>query len=95
VSSLLPRFTQEEVRIMYMRRILEVGKAANGYVVECRVPFKPTKSKDLFCEASGEKQFIAKDLDEVSVLVGKLMPMLDDDYSDEKEFDKAFADAVE
>lgn len=85
---------------MYMNRMIEVGKAQNGYVVECRVPFKPKEAKkgnDMPCCVSscGEKQYIAKDAKEVGELIEKLMPLLEDDYSDDKAFDKAFNTAVD
>ena len=43
---------------------------------------------------SCEKQYIAKDTSEVAALIGKLMPMLDEDYKTEDEFDAAFEKAA-
>lgn len=84
---------------MYMKQMLEIGKAANGYVIECRVPIKPEEkknAKDMCCcyPGSCEKQFIAKDTLEVLAIMTKLMPMLDEDYASESEFDKAFESAA-
>ncbi len=84
---------------MYMKRMLEIGQASNGYVVECRVPIKPKKekeNKDMVCDypGSSEKQFIAKDAEDVVDIIKKLMPMLDDTYSSEEEFNNAFDKAA-
>lgn len=43
---------------------------------------------------SVEKQYIAKDLKEVVELVGDVMPLLEEDFSKESEFDKAFEEAT-
>lgn len=85
---------------MYMKRMLEIGQAENGYVVEVRVHFKPKKKKErdeMVCEyhGSNEKQFIAKDLAELNTIVAKIMPMLDEEFSSEEEFDAAFEKAAE
>lgn len=85
---------------MYMKRMLEIGQASNGFVVECRVPIKPKEKKkgsDIVSEypGSSEKQYIAKDMTEVTALVGKLMPLLDDKFTSEEEFDAAFDKAAE
>ena len=84
---------------MYMKRMLEVGQAANGYVVEVRVPIKKKDKKcrdDMICDypGSSEKQFIAKDTKELNAIIQKLMPMLDEEFSSEEEFDAAFDDAA-
>lgn len=84
---------------MFMRRMLEIGQASNGFVIECRVPIKPEKKgedKDMPCctMESGEKQYIAKDAAEVVSLIEKLMPMLDDSFTTEEEFDVAFDKAA-
>lgn len=84
---------------MYMKRMFEIGQASNGYVLECRVPIKPSKKregKELVDSYPGscEKQFIAKDIKEVVTLVDKLLPMLDDSFTSEEEFDMAFDEAA-
>jgi len=84
---------------MYMSKMISVGRASNGFVVECCVPFKPKEKKkgeEICCAYPGsrEKQYVAKDAAEVAVLIGKLMPLLDEKYSDEKEFDSAFDEAA-
>lgn len=84
---------------MYMNKMISVGKAANGYVVECCVPIKPGKEKEaedmLYCGGSREKQYIAKDAKAVADLIAKLMPMLDEDYTTEDDFDTAFDKAAQ
>ena len=84
---------------MYMSRMLEVGKAENGFVVECRCKIKPakkTEAQTMCCDypGSSEKQYIAKDAKEVGELIAKLMPMLEEEYDDEKSFDSAFDKAT-
>jgi len=84
---------------MYMNRMLSIGQAENGYVVECRARIKPEKKKKvsaLVAEYPGskEKQFIAADAAEVITIVQTLLPMLDETYTTEDEFDAAFEDAA-
>lgn len=86
---------------MYMSQMLSVGKAENGYVIECCVPFKKDKEKAgkemcgcISGPSSKEKQYLAKTMDEVSELVEKLMPLLDAEYKNEDDFDSAFAEAA-
>lgn len=85
---------------MWMKRMLEIGQASNGYVIEVRVPIKPEKKKDndkmaLDYPGSSEKQFIASDYEELVAIIQKLMPMLDEEFSSEEEFDAAFDKAAE
>jgi hypothetical protein len=84
---------------MYMTRMIEVGQASNGYVVECRVPLKPKKekeSKDLRESYPGscEKQYIAKSTQEVVDIMTRLMPLLDESFATEDAFDSAFDEAA-
>ena len=84
---------------MYMKRMFEIGQASNGYVIECRVPIKKESKKEskelVECyPGSCEKQFIAKDIKEVSALIDKLLPMLDDTFTSEDAFDAAFEKAA-
>jgi len=84
---------------MYMNKMISVGKAANGYVVECCVPLKPGKEKEaddmpVNSYGSSEKQYIAKDAKAVAALIAKLMPMLDEEYTSEDDFDTAFDKAA-
>lgn len=77
---------------MYASRMLEIGKVENGYFVECRVPFKPkSKKEEMSCYEGGrEKQYIAADQKELTALIDKLLPMLEESYSSEDEFNTAF-----
>jgi len=45
-------------------------------------------------EGSSEKQFIAKDMSELNKIIKKIMPMLEEEFSSEDEFDAAFEDAT-
>ena len=77
---------------MYMQKMLGVSKAENGYVVECYVPVKlDDDEKGVMPYTENEcKQYIAKDMAEVSALIAKLMPLLDMEYKSEDDFDAAF-----
>lgn len=96
------KITEKERPTMYMSRMLEVGKAANGFVIECRVPLKPeaksTAKMDSCCCVSGssscEKQYIAKDAKELAEIISDVIPLLDGDYKTESDFDKAFSEAT-
>ena len=84
---------------MYMKRMIEVGQASNGYVVECRVPLKPKKEKEgkelVECyPGSCEKQYVAKSTQEVVDIMTKLMPLLDESFATEDAFDSAFEEAA-
>lgn len=89
---------------MYMEQMISVGKASNGFIVECRVRFKKdakatSKMKDCCCvpseyAGSCEKQYIAKDAKEVADLISDIMPLLSQDFTKESEFDKAFEEAT-
>jgi len=85
---------------MYVDRMLEVGKVDNGYVIKVRVPYKKEKkkeSKEMMADypGSGEKKYVAKSSKAVGELLAKLLPMLEEEFSSEDEFDKAFEDAAE
>lgn len=90
---------------MYMDQMISVGKATNGFIVECRVKFKKEAKKtekmaSCCCAPVGEyagsceKQYIAKDAKEVGELISDIMPLLDGDYAKESEFDSAFEAAT-
>ena len=82
---------------MYMDKVLEVGKAENGFVISCSVPIEPSKkgAKDIpVCCDSENKMYLAKDAAEVGAIILKIMPLLDMDFKTEEEFDKAFAEAA-
>lgn len=83
-----------------MNKMISVGKATNGYIVECSVPIKPGKEKEaegmtVAYPGSREKQYIAKDAKAVAALIAKLMPMLDEEYTTEDDFDTAFDKAAQ
>ena len=84
---------------MHLNRAVTIAIADNGFVIECRVPIKPKEKKNsdkMCCDypGSSEKQYIAKDADEVATIIQKLMPMLDDKFTSEEEFDAAFKQAA-
>ena len=89
---------------MYMNDMITVGKAANGFILECRVKFKKEAKKTdkmatCCCGPSDyagscEKQYLAKNAKEIAELVEDIMPLLSQDFKDESEFDKAFEEAT-
>ena len=82
---------------MYMDKVLEIGKAENGFVISCNVPIKADKkgSKDMpVCCDSENKMYLAKDILELATMVNKLVPLLDMDFKSEDEFDAAFDEAA-
>ncbi len=83
---------------MYMRRMMEIGQAENGYIVELHARIKPKKKgkmSDCVCAYPGstEKQLIAKNAEELAEIIQKLMPLLDEEFSSEEEFEGAFEKA--
>ena len=76
--------------------MIEIDKAENGYVIEVTVPLKDgAKSSDkMVCCCQEDKKYIAKDAAELLDLMEDLLPLLDEDYTDESEFDKAYENAV-
>jgi hypothetical protein len=82
---------------MYLNRILEVGKAANGLVVSANVPLKPdakASDKMVCCGGSVERQYICKDPKEVADIIADLLPLLDQNFKTEDAFDAAFKKAT-
>lgn len=88
---------------MYMKRMLEVGVATNGYVVECRAELKkPEKGKKdgnydmVEGYRTAEKNYVAKDEAELAKLINALIPLLDKKkvFTSEDQFDMAFEEAV-
>lgn len=90
---------------MHMDEMVSVGRAANGFIVECRVKFKKEAKKTdkmttCCCgpseyAGSCEKQYLAKTTKEVGELIADIMPLLSEDFKDEDEFDKAFKEATD
>jgi hypothetical protein len=84
---------------MYIERIIEVGKASNGLIISCNVPLKKdakatSKMESCGCGDNCQRQYIAKDAKEAGDIIADLMPLLDQDFTTEDAFDKAFDSAV-
>ena len=87
---------------MYNVPMVKVMKADNGYIVECCVPYKPKGKKGkgvgtaepVGYNGEGEKSFVASTEAEVATLISKLLPLLDAEYTDSKEFENAFGEAA-
>ena len=78
--------------------MIKIDKADNGYVIECTIPLKSdAKASDkmaICCCPNCEKKYIAKDINEVIDLIEDILPLLDEDYSNEDDYDKAYDDAT-
>jgi hypothetical protein len=79
-----------------MNEMLSIGKIANGYLIELRVPLKKKESKSdtPVCSSSSEKQYSVKDTKECAAKIAELLPLLEEEYTTEKEFESAFEDAT-
>ena len=84
---------------MYHEKMLSVVKIANGFLLEVRAPFKKKdkddEEKDRCCCMSvgmgyGEKEVFAADAADLAKKIEALMPMLDEEFASEGEFDAAF-----
>ena len=84
---------------MYMDKCVEISCAANGCVIGLNVPLKPDAKKTdkmLGCcsDSTAMKQYIAKDAKEVADLIEDILPLLDQEFKTEDEFNKAFDEAT-
>jgi hypothetical protein len=80
-----------------MNEMLSIGKIANGYLIELRVPLKKKESKSdtpVSSSSSSEKQYSVKDAKECAAKIAELLPLLEEEYTTEKEFESAFEDAT-
>ena len=79
---------------MYMDRCVEISGAKNGFVIGVNVPLKKdSKKSDKMmdcCSPNVSKQYIAKDAAECADLISDILPLLDQDFKTEDEFDAAF-----
>ena len=84
---------------MYKEKMIEIGKVDNGYIIEAKMPMKPDKKKEakeamISYESTCECEYVAKTQDEVASIVGKLLPLLDEEYVTEDAFASAFDEAA-
>lgn len=85
---------------MYHEKMLSVCKIVNGYLIEVRAPYKRKSEdsgdgEDMPMAASsdmgyGEKEIYAKDHVELGKKIETLIPMLDETFNSESEFESAF-----
>jgi len=84
---------------MYHDKMMSVAKIHNGYLLEIRAPFKHKEKDDEendrdACRAEGvsygEKEVYAKDAADLGKKIELLMPMLDEEFASEGEFEAAF-----
>lgn len=84
---------------MYKDKMLSIEKITNGYIIEVKVPYKKKEkedeSKDRSCCVSmgmgyGEKEVYAENADDLGKKIVALIPMLDEEFGSESEFDAAF-----
>lgn len=81
---------------MYHEKMLSVAKISNGFLIEVRAPYKRKEKKDdgepeMVCGMSyGEKEVYAKDATDLGQKIEALIPMLDEEFGSESEFEAAF-----
>jgi hypothetical protein len=78
-------------------KCIEICKAENGYTIEVCMPLTMGATQTAMmacCCQTAEKQYVAKDAAEVSDLIEDILPLLDQDFKTEDDFDKAFDKAV-
>lgn len=82
---------------MYMNEMISIGKIENGYLIEVRVPMKKKESKkneSCCCGSTEEKQYCVKDAAECAAKITALLPLLEDEYTDDDAFESAFKEAT-
>lgn len=84
---------------MYFSAMLTVAKAENGFVIEAQVPLKKKDAKGkgsepVCCGPTPEKHYIAKTAEEAGKYIASMLPLLEEEYSGEKEFDSAFDECM-
>jgi hypothetical protein len=84
---------------MYHEKMLSVAKIENGFLIEVRCEYKVKekegkKSGELVSSdygmRHGEKEIYAKDATDLGKKIELLIPMLDEEFGSESEFDAAF-----
>jgi hypothetical protein len=84
---------------MYHEKMLAVAKIENGFLIEVRAAYKKEKQSDdekscpCMVESDmhyGEKEIYAKDAMDLGKKIELLIPMLDEKFGSESEFDAAF-----
>jgi hypothetical protein len=84
---------------MYRESMIQVARISNGFILEVRAPYKrkekDEEAKDRCCCISvgmgyGEKEIFAKDAADLGKKIEMLMPLLDEEFASESEFDAAF-----
>lgn len=84
---------------MYHEKMLSVGKIANGFLLEVRACWKRKEKEDeekdrCCCMASGmeygEKEIYAKDAADLAKKIETILPMLDEEFGSESDFEAAF-----
>jgi hypothetical protein len=77
----------------YVEEMMSIGKAANGYVLTVRVPYKSDEDYDgpmVVGPEDREKVIICNDLDDLTSKISNILPALVDKQSAEEVFDNTF-----
>lgn len=77
-----------------MSTIFRIDKALNGFCVEVCVPLKKSESKDVCYQGNSYSEVLAKDATELADTISTLLPLLDTEYKNDDEFEKAFNEAT-
>ena len=84
---------------MYHEKMLSVAKIENGFLIEIRCEYKVKEKESKKTDEpepayagmrSGEKEIYAKDATDLGQKIEALIPMLDEKFGSESEFDAAF-----
>ena len=82
---------------MYLgNNILEIAKVAGGYLIEIKVPINlKKKDKNNFSlEQALDRHLFKADAKGLGESLEYILPLLEEKYDSEKDFDKAFDDAI-
>ena len=80
---------------MYIgNKILEIAKVEGGYLIEVKVPLKMNKKdkNNFSLEQDLQRHLFKETAKELSESLEYILPLVEDDYKDSKEFDNAFLD---
>lgn len=80
---------------MYLgNKVMEICKVENGYLIEMKVPLKNKGNKDNASILQDLERHLFKETPkQLAKSIKLLLPLLDEDYKSDQDFDTAFAKA--